>query len=178
MAEDAKSRGTATPLATYLQTLVGTDVTRVAGTAVYLSIDPQAVPSALLGNLAHNKVLHRQLLFVKVTTRDTPFVDERERVSSSTIARDSFRVEVTYGFKDDVDLPRSLQRCALFGGDFDPAKASYFLSRTTVVPTPGSGMWLWREKLFASMVQNVGSLAVSLKLPAERVVELGTQVDI
>jgi KUP system potassium uptake protein len=176
--ENSRSRGTAAPLTAYLQTLLEQDVTRVPGTAIYLSIDLQSVPLALVSNLAHNQVLHQQLLFVKVTTRDTPFVDERERVSSSTIAPGIFRVEVSYGFKDDVDLPRSLRHCASLGSGVDPAKASYFLSRTTVVATPGTGMWLWREKLFASMVQNVGSLAVFLKLPAENVVELGTQVDI
>ena len=100
------------------------------------------------------------------------------RIVVDKIAHNSFCVEVVYGFKDEVDLPRSLAKHREFGAEFDAQKASYFLSHTSVVPTLGSGMWLWREKLFASMVQNVRSLAVFLKLPADRVVELGTQVDI
>jgi len=166
------------PLVQYLEKLFASDVTRVAGTAVYLTIDPKAVPLALMSNLAHNKVLHSRLLFVNVTTRETPFVQENERVVVASIGQDSFCVEVAYGFKDEVDLPRALANRAEFGVEFDSMTTSYFLSHTSVVPTPGSGMWLWREKLFASMVQNVRSLAVFLKLPADRVVELGTQVDI
>jgi len=178
LAEHAKARGTTLPLVQYLEKLFASDVTRVAGTAVYLTIDPKAVPLALMSNLAHNKVLHSRLLFVNVTTRETPFVQENERVVVASIGQDSFCVEVAYGFKDEVDLPRALANRAEFGVEFDSMTTSYFLSHTSVVPTPGSGMWLWREKLFASMVQNVRSLAVFLKLPADRVVELGTQVDI
>jgi len=178
VSEHAKARGTAEPLSQYLRKLVESDVDRVDGTAVYFTIDPKAVPLALVSNLAHYKVLHKQLLFVKVTTRETPFVAERERLILEELATNSVCVEVLYGFKDEIDLPQSLAGCGRLGVDFEPRQVSYFLSRTTVNPTPGSGMWLWREKLFASMVQNVGSLALFLQLPAERVVELGTQVDI
>ncbi len=178
VSEHAKARGAAEPLGEYLAKLFASDVDRVDGTAVYFTIDPKAVPFALASNLAHYKVVHKQLLFVKVTTRETPFVPVNERIVCNELAPGSVCVEVIYGFKDEVDLPQSLAECGHLGVDFDPATVSYFLSRTTVNPTPGSGMWPWRERLFASMVQNVGSLAVFLKLPAERVVELGTQVDI
>lgn len=178
LAEHARARGTALPLAPYLEKLYASDVARVQGTAVYLTIDPRAVPLALMSNLTHNKVLHGRLIFVNVTTREIPFVPDDARIVVDKIAHNSFCVEVVYGFKDEVDLPRSLAKHREFGAEFDAQKASYFLSHTSVVPTLGSGMWLWREKLFASMVQNVRSLAVFLKLPADRVVELGTQVDI
>ncbi len=178
LSERAKERGTAEPLEGYLERLFASGVTRVDGTAVYFSIDPKAVPFALISNLAHYKAVHRQLLFVKITTRATPFVKESDRIALEKVAESCVCAEVTYGFKDDVDLPRALEACGGLGVDFDPTEVSYFLSRTTVNPTPGSGMWLWREKLFASMAQNVGSLAVFLKLPADRVVELGTHVDI
>jgi KUP system potassium uptake protein len=176
--EHAKARGIQKPLETYLAELFASDVARIPGWAVYLSIDQHAVPFALPSNLSHNHVLHRRLLFVKITTRDVPFIAQAERVRSEQIGPDAFRVEMTYGFNDELNIPRSLKNCSLFGQAFDPANASYFLSRTTVVPTPGSGMWLWREKLFASMVQNVGPLSVFLNLPPERVVELGTHIDI
>ena len=178
LAESAKASGAASPLPRYLDELLSSNVTRVPGTAIYLTIDPQVVPFAFLSNLAHNKVVHEQLLFVKVATREVPFVAASDRITSRQIAEKCFSVEVTYGFKDDVDLPRSLMKIRELGIDVDPMKASYFLSHTTVVPTPGSGMAMWRERLFASMVQNVGSWSVFLKLPAECVVQLGTQVDI
>lgn len=178
VAEHAKARGVQKPLETYLAELFASDVARMPGWAVYLSIDQHAVPFALPSNLSHNHVLHQHLLFVKITTRDVPFIAQSERIHSEQIGPDAFRVELVFGFNDELNIPRSLKHCALFGREFDPDSASYFLSRTTVVPTPGSGMWLWREKLFASMVQNVGPLAVFLKLPPERVVELGTHVDI
>ncbi len=178
VSEHARARGTAEPLAEYLRQLSAGDVYRVDGAAVYFTIDPKAVPFALASNLAHYRTLHRRLFFVKVTTRETPFVPESERIVLEQLAENAHCVEVIYGFKDEVDLPRSLAGCDRLGVPFDPMSASYFLSRTTVNPTPGSGMWLWRERLFASMVQNVGSLAIFLRLPAERVVELGAQVDI
>ncbi len=178
LAQRAHVRGSTTPLARYLEELIATRPTRVAGTAIFLAIDPKAVPFAFVSNLAHNKVVHENLLFVTVETAQIPFVPPEKRLTIDTIAPNAYRVVILYGFKDEVDVPRALAGCTREGMHVDPLAASYFLSHATVIATPGEGMWLWREKLFASMAQNVGSLAAFLKLPADRVIQLGTQVEI
>jgi KUP system potassium uptake protein len=123
-------------------------------------------------------VLHQRVVFLTVATEEIPWVAESERVSVQSLGQDCYQVTVTYGFKDEVDLPRALQACKASGLVIEPPQTSYFLSRATVVPTPGKGMALWREKLFAVMLHNVGNVAAYLKLPANRVIELGARVEI
>jgi KUP system potassium uptake protein len=91
---------------------------------------------------------------------------------------DCYQLTVNYGFKDEVDLPRALETCKAAGLVFEPSETSYFLSRATVAPTPGKGMALWRERLFAIMLHNVGNVAANFKLPINRVIELGARVEI
>jgi len=178
MLAEAHTRAGAAPLRQYLDGLFGTSPMRVGGTAVFLTIDPDVVPHALLNNLEHNGVLHDQVLFVNVTIRDIPFVAADERLTITPLERNCFRIVVTYGFKDEVDLPKALQACTAKGLAVDPLKISYFLSRAMVVATGGKGMALWREKMFATMSHNVGNVAEYLKLPANRVIELGSRVEI
>jgi KUP system potassium uptake protein len=99
-------------------------------------------------------------------------------VKVNEVAPDCYQVMVHYGFKDEVDVPKALQACGAHGLVIETARSSYFLSRATVVPTLGAGMPLWREKLFATMAHNIGNVADYLKLPANRVIELGTRVEI
>lgn len=113
-----------------------------------------------------------------VATEPVPWVDEARRVSIETLGNGCFQVTVNYGFKDEVDLPAALEKCRGAGLKFDRATISYFMSRATVVPTPGAGMALWRERLFAIMLHNVGNVAAYLRLPADRVIELGARVEI
>lgn len=143
-----------------------------------MSNDPEGVPHSLINNLMHNRVLHEHTVFLTVATEPVPWVDEGRRVVLQALGEGCFQVTVNYGFKDEVDLPAALEKCRPSGVKFDRATSSYFLSRATVVPTPGTGMALWRERLFAIMLHNVGNVAAYLRLPADRVIELGARVEI
>jgi len=178
MLGEAKIRAGTTPLKPFLESLLARSPVRVGGTAIFLSPDPNGVPHALLNNLMHNQVLHRRVVFLTVANKEVPWVAERERVSVQTLCRDCYHVTIAYGFKDEINLPRALEACKPYGLVFEPSETSYFLSRATVVPTRGKGMALWRERLFAVMLHNVGNVAAYLKLPANRVVELGSRVEL
>jgi KUP system potassium uptake protein len=151
---------------------------RVAGTAVFLTQAPDRVPHALLHNLYHNKVLHSRVVLLTVLTEEVPFVPEADRVEIRQMEENVYRVAVRYGFKDDPNIPRALELCAKQGLEFDLMQTSFFLSRETLIPTRMPGMALWRERLFVSMARNAGSAMSFFKIPTNRVVELGTQVEL
>jgi KUP system potassium uptake protein len=178
MVAEAHVRAGTTPLKPFLQRLLDRKPVRVGGTAIFLSADPDGVPHALLNNLMHNHVLHHRVVFLTVNNREIPWVPETERVNVKTVCEGCYQISITYGFKDEVNLPRALETAKSEELDFEPGETSYFLSRASVVPTPGKGMALWRERLFAVMMQNVGNVAAYLKLPANRVIELGARVEI
>jgi KUP system potassium uptake protein len=178
MRAEARVRAGTTPLRPFLATLLAHSPTRVDGTAIFLSADPDGVPHSLLNNLMHNRVLHTRVVFLTVNNEEIPWVPASQRVSIQSLGSDCYRITITYGFMDEVDLPRALEICKTSGLAFEPAETSYFLSRASVVPTRDSGMAMWRERLFAVMLQNVGNVAAYLKLPANRVIELGARVEI
>jgi KUP system potassium uptake protein len=179
MLREAHVRAGTRPLKPFLESLLASSPVRVGGTGIFMSADPNGVPHALLNNLDHNHVLHQRVVFLTVTTCEVPWVPESERIAVQALGQDCYQVTVTYGFKDEVDLPRALEAGRPYGLVFEPCETSYFMSRATVVPTPGrKGMALWREKLFAVMLHNVGNVAAYLKLPANRVIELGARVEI
>ncbi len=151
---------------------------RVAGTAVFLNAEKGATPFALLHNLKHNKVLHEQNLFVTVMQHEVPWVGFDRRVEVEGLGHDCWQVTLHFGFKNDPDVPEALKLLAGRGIQLEEMETSYFLSRDTVVPTFGGGMPLWREKLFASMHRNAAAAADFLNLPTNRIVELGTKVEI
>ena len=151
---------------------------RVSGTAVFLSAEPGTVPNALLHNLKHNKVLHAQNLFVTVHNHEVPWVEQDERVQVQAFEHDCWQVDLHYGFMDDPDVPRALALLRGRGCEVEPMTTSYFLSRDSVIPTVGTGMAPWREKLFAQMHHNASGAADFLKLPSNAVVELGSKVEI
>ena len=151
---------------------------RVSGTAVFLSADSGTVPNALLHNLKHNKVLHAQNLFVTVHSHEVPWVAEEERVKVQALEHDSWQINLHYGFMDDPDVPRALALLRGCGCEVEPMSTSYFLSRESVIPSVGTGMAPWREKLFAQMHHNASGAADFLKLPSNAVVELGSKVEI
>ena len=126
----------------------------------------------------HNRVLHKNVVFLTVSSSEVPWIPASERVTVQSLGQGCFQVTIHYGFKDEVDLPAALEACAASGLTFDRTQISWFLSRATVVPTPGKGMAIWRERLFAVMLHNVGNVAAYLKLPADRVIELGARVEI
>jgi len=178
MLEEAQARAGAVPLRQYLDSLFGDPPPRVGGTAVFLTVDPDGVPHALLNNFEHNGVLHGRVLFVHVTNCEIPYVDINDRLTITPLERNCFLIDVAYGFKDEVNLPLALQACEAKGLAIDPLRVSYFLSHAVVVATGGKGMAVWRERMYATMLHNVGNVAAYLKLPANRVIELGSRVEI
>jgi KUP system potassium uptake protein len=136
------------------------------------------VPHALLHNLAHNKVVHERVIFLTVIVRDVPRVPFEERVSIEELGNHCYRLMLYYGFKDMPDVPQTLALCNVDNAGFNLLETSFFVSRETVIPTPGDGMALWRERLFATMTRNAGSIVEYFSIPANRVIELGTQVEI
>jgi KUP system potassium uptake protein len=152
--------------------------TRVSGTAVFLTHATQGVPHALLHNLNHNKVLHERIVLLTVRTADIPHVSNEERIEVTPLSGDFYRVIVNYGFKDEPDVPKALELGKAHGLEFKMMETSFFLSRQTLVPKLGKDMALWREKIFAVMSRNASSATEFFNIPANRVVELGTRVEL
>ncbi|MBT9487262.1 MAG: potassium transporter Kup [Rubrivivax sp.] len=151
---------------------------RVAGTAVFLAAEEGLTPNALLHNLKHNKVLHEYNLFVSVRHHEVPWIGFDKRVEMNPLGHDCWQVTLNFGFKNEPDVPEALQLLAGRGVPLPEMDTSYFLSRDVVTPTLGGGMAFWREKLFAGMHRNAAAAADFLSLPPNRVVELGTKVQI
>jgi KUP system potassium uptake protein len=174
-------RDEAIALPDFLESIFLSPPVRVAGTAVFLSAEKGSTPFALLHNLKHNKVLHEQNLFVTVSQHEVPWIGFDRRVEVESLGHDCWQVTLHFGFKNDPDVPEALALLQGRGVRLEPMETSYFLSRDTVVPTFGrgaGGMALWREKLFASMHRNAAAAADFLNLPTNRIVELGTKVEI
>ncbi|WP_114972808.1 potassium transporter Kup [Rhodoferax ferrireducens] len=173
-----KLRVDAIDLNSFLEAVFVSPPVRVEGTAVFLTAEPGTVPNAMLHNLKHNKVLHENNLFVTVRNHEVPWIGMAKRLTIESLGHDCWQVIVNYGFKNDPDLPKALQHIKGRGCELDPMTTSYFLSRDIVVPTIGSGMSQWREKLFAQMHHNASAAAEFLNLPNNAVVELGSKIEI
>jgi KUP system potassium uptake protein len=154
-------------------------VHRVRNTAVYMSASSTALPSALLHNLKHNQVLHERVLIVTVKVEEVPQLDLAHRAEVFEAGHGFYRVIIHYGFMEEVDIPRDLAAIDSMGQPFDPMTTSYFLGRQKLIPSPDQpGMARWREGLFAWMSKSSESAMESFKLPTNRVVELGSQLQI
>lgn len=151
---------------------------RVEGTAVFLTSSPGMVPSALLHNLKHNKVLHERNIFMTVQHHETPWIDLKQRIETQPLGHNCWQILLHYGFKDNPDIPAALQQAENMGEPFDAMRTSYFLSRETIICTRVQGMASWREKLFAQMHRNASGAADFLKLPNNAVVELGGKLEL
>ncbi len=173
-----RMRDDAIDLNSFIESIFINPPHRVAGTAVFLSAEKGATPWALLHNLKHNKVLHVQNLFVSVQQHEVPWIGFGKRCEIEALGHDCWQVVLHFGFKNDPDVPEALKLLAGRGVDLDEMETSYFLSRDTVIPTFGGGMAMWREKLFASMHRNAAAAADFLNIPTNRIVELGTKVEI
>ncbi|GKQ57973.1 putative potassium transport system protein kup [Sphaerotilus sp. FB-3] len=171
-------RDDAIELRTFLEAIFVSPPLRVQGTAVFLSAEPDITPNALMHNLKHNKVLHEHNLFVTVRHHDIPWIGFERRITMEPLGHDCWQVTLNFGFKNEPDVPEALKLLQGRGVPLDPMDTSYFLSRDIVMPTLGEGMSLWREKLFANMHRNAAAAADFLSLPANRVVELGSKVEI
>jgi KUP system potassium uptake protein len=173
-----KLREDAIDLPSFLAAVFVSPPTRVEGTAVFMASEKGVTPNALLHNLKHNKVLHAQNLFVTVKHHEVPWIGFAERVKVESLGNNCWQVVLHFGFKNEPDVPEALQLLKQQGIVLDEMDTSYFLSRDIVMPTIGGGMAMWREKLFASMHRNAAGAADFLHLPTNRVVELGSKVEI
>jgi KUP system potassium uptake protein len=153
-------------------------IPRVSGTAVFLASSAEGVPSALLHNIKHNKVLHERVLILTVMVEQVPHIPEEERIDLVELGPGLFRLKLRYGFMEDVDIPEALGRLDRCGAAFRMMDTSFFLGRQKLIASSRPGMALWREKLFAWMMRNSESAMQFFKLPTNRVVELGSQLEI
>jgi KUP system potassium uptake protein len=150
----------------------------VPGTAIFMASQTAGVPSALLHNIKHNKVLHERVVILTVQIQDVPYVNPDERCSMKDLGQGFYRLTLRYGFLEETDIPAALTSANMCGGPFEMMKTSFFLSRQTLIASSKPGMAIWREKLFAWMLRNAESAMEFFKLPTNRVVELGSQVEI
>jgi KUP system potassium uptake protein len=151
---------------------------RVPGTAVFMTGTSGATPPALLHNLAHNKVLHEQVVLCTVTTADVPVVPKEEQVAVVDLGKRFYRITLVYGFTEQPDVPEAMRQARAQGLEADENETTYFLGRETILATRTPGMALWREKLFVLMSRNAVRATAFFRIPPERVVELGMQLEI
>ena len=158
---------------------MGSETKFVPGDAVFLTGTPNIVPHAMLHNIKHNKVLHERNIMVTVITRDIPFVPSQERSSVEKLDVRFYRITLYYGFKDQPNIPQALEMAyAELGFEYDLMQISFFISRERIISTVGDGMAPWREKLFISMQRNTSPVSDFYQIPTNRVVELGSQIQI
>ncbi|MDR5750814.1 MULTISPECIES: potassium transporter Kup [unclassified Caballeronia] len=167
------------PLMPFLQGLLAHPPHRVSGTAIYLTGSDSLVPVSLLHNLKHNKVLHERTIFLNFKTRDIPYVEDTERLEVKDIGGGLFLVKAAYGFNETPDVKAVLEQISrTHAMTFELMDTSFFMARETVVPTELPGMSVWRERVFAWMHQNAAKPTDFFSIPANRVVELGTKIEI
>jgi KUP system potassium uptake protein len=166
------------PAGAFLERLDAKGPQRVPGTAVYLTGNPEGVPHALLHNLKHNKILHARVVFLTVRFREIPFVSKADRALVQDLGKGFHRIELSYGFKQFPNVPRELARLDVPGGRFETQQTSFFLGRERLVAKVRPLMARWRERLFIAMQHNQLSATEFFRIPPNRVVELGTQVEV
>jgi KUP system potassium uptake protein len=175
---DERLRRESLPIETFLQSLQLNPPIRVPGTAVFMHRNPAGTPTALLHNLKHNKVLHERVVLLTIETEERPHVPKAERVEVHDLGFGVYRVAAHYGFMEDPDVPAALAYVTVPGLELDPQRTSFFLGRETLIATKHPGMAIWRERLFAAMSRNARSAADFFRIPPNRVVELGAQVEL
>ena len=168
----------AIPLEDFLSSLFVAPPERVYGTAIFLRGESDGVPHALLHNLSHNKVLHERVVFLTVHMREVPYIAVEEQAKVIELGHNCFQINVEYGFKDEPDIPKVMAQCEHHGLPFEMMETSFFIARQTVISAPGGGMAPWREHLYVTMSRNARGAADYYQIPPNRVIELGTQVEI
>jgi len=172
-------RSSAMPLEKFILEMERREPVRVAGTAVYLAGNADAAPLALLHNLKHNKVLHRRVVILTIAVEESPRLTDLERIEVEKLDAGFWRVRARYGFMEEPDVQNVLARCAEHDLEFKPMETTFFLSRETVIVSGrAGGMMPWRKRLFAVLSRNATGATTYFRLPANRVVELGLQVEI
>jgi KUP system potassium uptake protein len=162
----------------FVRSLSSSEIPKAPRTAVFLVSNPTTVPQALLHNIKHNLTLHEKNLVVTVKFTDEPVVDIDQRIQVFELGNNFWQIAIYFGFTEQPDVPAALALCNQHGVKFELYTASFFISRETVVPSPGKGMSAWRESLFAALSRNAGSVVGYFGLPPTHVIELGTRVHI
>lgn len=170
-------RESAMPIKIFIQSAANS-AARVPGTAVFMTSAADGVPHALLHNLKHNKVLHERVVLLTVKVADVPYVPDARRVIQEDLGQGFHRVILKFGFMQEADVPAALATVKDCGAEFRMMDTSFFLARQTLLPSDKPGMAIWREQLFAWMLRNAESAMEFFRLPTNRVVELGSQVEI
>ena len=173
-----KHQTTSIELKPFLDSLFGSALYRCPGTAVFMVANPDIVPRSFLHNLSHNKVCHERVLFLTVTVEEVPRVPPHERATLEPLGHGCWRGIARFGFMELPDVPMALTACAEHGLEFNMMETSFFLSREKIIAAPGpGGMAPWRERVYATMVRNAGNAVDYFHLPPNRVIEVGTQVE-
>ncbi|MEO8381749.1 MAG: potassium transporter Kup [Acidobacteriota bacterium] len=162
----------------FMTQLSGNKIPRVPGIAIFMSRNPDGVPTTLLHNIKHNKVVHKTVVLLTVETEDRPKLSEEERYQWGELGHGAYRLALHFGFMEDPDIPAALDRIGTQPVSFNPMTTSYFLGRETLIPTKQPGMAIWREHLFAWMTRNASSASSFFSLPPNQVIELGAQVEL
>ena len=162
----------------FIKELANNKIPRVPGTAIFMSRNAAGVPTTLLHNIKHNKVVHQRTVLMTVETEDRSHLSEEERYNLQDLGEGVFRMMLHFGFMEDPNIPVVLERLSTDKLSFNPMTTSYFLGRETLIATRRHGMAIWREHLFAWMMRNSSSASVFFSLPANQVIELGAQVEL
>jgi KUP system potassium uptake protein len=173
-----KSRRDSVPLPDLVKMLEKSKPVRVAGTAVFLTSDPETAPGALLHNLKHKKVLHKRNIILTIHTADTPRVTDSEKLTVEDLSEDVKRIIVRVGYMESPRVPHFLALARRRGLDFDIMQTSFFLGKRTIKPAASSGMPLWQDNLFIFLSRTAANATDFFHIPTGRVVELGAQVTV
>ena len=166
------------PLEDFCHSLTIDPPVRVEGTAVFLTAQADGVPHALLHNLKHNKVLHDRVVILHIVTENTPRVPDEQRAEIRPLGANFYRLTARFGFMEIPDVPALLTSCKRLGFEWEEMETSFFLNRQRVIPSSAKGMALWRERLYAAMVRNAANATDFFRIPPNRVIELGSRVEI
>jgi KUP system potassium uptake protein len=151
---------------------------RVAGTAVFLTADASSTPPAFLHNLKHNKILHERIIILQVDTMDVPRVPEAKRVEVERLGKGFYSVVARYGFMEQPDVPAALRACRPHGIAYDEMETSFFLGRETLVPASRSKLGKWRRDFFISLSHSASATKAFFRIPPNRAIELGNQIQV
>ena len=168
----------AMPLDMFVESMALSDTPKVPGTGIFMTTNGKGVPSALLHNLKHNKVLHGRVIILTITVEDIPRVPKEDYIWIESLGHGFYRITAHYGFKESPNIPAMLADCQLQHMEFDMMETSFFVNRESLIATPGGDMAMWREHLFVWMSHLAAKASDYFRIPTNRVVELGTQVEI
>jgi KUP system potassium uptake protein len=161
----------------FMRDLASGRIPRVPGIAVFMSRRPDGIPTTMLHNIKHNKVVHKVVVFLTIDVEETAYLSTEERFEWRELGSGVYRLIMRFGFMEDVNIPELLAQLPPQPVAFNPMTTSYFLGRETLIPTKHPGMAIWREHLFSWMMRNSSSASTFFSLPANQVIELGAQVE-